>query len=323
VLGSATCSAAAGESMTLAVVHEFIANEGTAWDLFDGLLDKLYETVLPQHLEAAPVPEAHLLDLVAEPPPELVCRYLAGHLRHARLLGQRTAEVHLTLAGGREPGFGPEPFTMMYQQSLFQGARGLLARVTDTLSAQRAGLSDEVRPMAAELVAAQPRLEQQLRRITARLIAAVRVRAHGDLHLGQVLFTGDDFVLVDFEGEPARPLRERRYRRQPLRDVAAMLRSFSYAAESSLIGGSQRPQDAVALRPWATAWRTWMSAAYLAGYLELAEPGGLLPAGGEDRRLLLDFYLLDKCIYEVAYELNNRPAWLPVPLADLLALAER
>jgi maltose alpha-D-glucosyltransferase/alpha-amylase len=207
---------------------------------------------------------------------------------------------------------------MMHQQSLYQSARSMLARVCEVLAQKMSGLPEDARGPAAALIAAQPAAEERLRGITHGLIEAVRVRPHGDLHLGQVLHTGDDFVLIDFEGEPARPLRERRYKRNPLRDVAGMLRSFSYAAESSLRDGPQRAQDLSRLRPWARAWTTWIGAAYLAGYLEVA--AGLLAPREEDRRLLLDFYLLDKCIYEVAYELNNRPGWLPIPIAGLLEL---
>jgi maltose alpha-D-glucosyltransferase/alpha-amylase len=165
---------------------------------------------------------------------------------------------------------------------------------------------------------AQARIEERLRVIQARPIEAVRIRTHGDLHLGQVLFTGDDFVLIDFEGEPARPLRERRYKRHPLRDVAGMLRSFSYAAESALRTGSSRSQDTERVRPWGVAWATWVGAAYLAGYLEVA--GALVPAEPGLRRMLLDFYVMEKCIYEIGYELNNRPDWLPIPMRGLLEL---
>jgi maltose alpha-D-glucosyltransferase/alpha-amylase len=321
LLGSASYVGGGGETMTLAVAHEFVVNEGPAWDLFRNYLGTLFDRVLAAHLQAPPTLEGHILDLVGQLPPAVLAEMIPGQLRHARLLGQRSGEMHVTLAAGLGPAFQREMFTMMHQQSLFQGARALLARVCETLALARDKLPEDVRGPVAELMGAQGKIEERLRRVTGKIIEAVRVRAHGDYHLGQVLFTGDDFVIIDFEGEPLRPLRERRYRRQPLRDVAGMLRSFAYAAESSLREGSQREQDVAALRPWAITWRTWISAAFLAGYLEQAEPAGLIPHDPADRRLLLDFYLMDKCIYEVAYELNNRPAWLPIPVAGLLELA--
>jgi maltose alpha-D-glucosyltransferase/alpha-amylase len=321
VLGTAVYEAPGAEPMAVAVAHEFVANQGTAWELMFEHLTTLFDAVLAQHLDAPPPATGHVFDLAAaSPPPELAVR-MTAHLRHARLLGQRTGEVHAALASGTAPSFAPEKFTMMHQQSLFQGARGMLARVTETLSTRMPTLPDDAKEIAAALIAAQPAVEEKLRTVTKRPIEAVRIRPHGDLHLGQVLYTGDDFMLIDFEGEPARPLRERRYKRQPLRDVGGMLRSFSYAAESALRDGRQRAQDVSRLRPWAQAWIAWMSAAYLAGWLEISGTAALLPPNGDDRRLLLDFYRIDKCIYEINYELNNRPSWLAIPITGLLEIA--
>jgi maltose alpha-D-glucosyltransferase/alpha-amylase len=166
---------------------------------------------------------------------------------------------------------------------------------------------------------AQAQIEERLRAIQLRPLDAFRIRVHGDLHLGQVLFTGDDFVLIDFEGEPARPLRERRYKRNPLRDLAGMIRSFGYAAESALRTGAIRAQDQERVRPWGLAWSTWVSAAFLTGYFEIVKPP-LVPADPAVARQILDFHTMEKCIYEIAYELNNRPEWLPIPVRGLLDL---
>jgi maltose alpha-D-glucosyltransferase/alpha-amylase len=251
-----------------------------------------------------------------EPPHEIVERS-GQYLRHARLLGRRTAEVHAALAAGRTPAFAPERYTMMHQQSLFQGARTRMVRTFDALAEHVGALPAEVQDDVRALLAAQPRIEEHLRRIQQRPIDAIRIRNHGDLHLGQVLFTGDDFVLIDFEGEPARPMRERRYKSTALRDLAGMLRSFGYAAESALRTGTGRAVDQSRARPWGAVWAGWISAAYLAGYLEVGAQ--LLPAL-EARRVVLDFFLIDKCLYEIGYELNNRPDWLPIPVRGLREL---
>jgi maltose alpha-D-glucosyltransferase/alpha-amylase len=320
VLGSVDYVRAGAEPTTVALVHQYVANEGNAWDLFLNYVGDFFDQALLEKIEAPGSPPEHVLDRSQLEPPASFLERAGTPMRQARQLGQRTAEIHVLFAAGSEPAFQPEPFTPMYQQSLFQGARALLARTCETLNRQLPTLPEDVRVDAHAVLAAQARIEHQLREITTRLIAAVRIRAHGDLHLGQVLFTGDDFVIIDFEGEPLRPLRERRYKRNPLRDVAGMLRSFSYATESSLRAGHQRPQDLEKLTPWARLWTKWISAAYVAGYLGTPGIPPLLAPLAEDRRLLIDFYRLEKCIYELAYELNNRPTWLPIPVRGLLEL---
>jgi len=318
VLGSVSYLAD-GDEAAVAVVHRLVPNQGTAWQLFTGQLDQMFEHALVAADEAPAPPDAHVFDLLAsEPPPALVER--AGHhLRHARLLGRRTGEVHAALAAGATPAFTTERFSIMYQQSLYQGARGALARTFEALGRQQGRLPEASRAEARLALDAHARIEARLRDIQARPLDAIRIRNHGDLHLGQVLYTGDDFIVIDFEGEPARPLRERRYKRSPLRDVAGMLRSFGYAAESALRTGATRSADWDRVRPWGAAWTTWVGAAYLAGYVEQVG-ARLLPADPAVRRLLLDFYVMDKCIYEIGYEMNNRPDWLPIPIRGLLDL---
>ena len=151
----------------------------------------------------------------------------------------------------------------------------------------------------------------------------MRIRCHGDYHLGQVLYTGNDFVIIDFEGEPARHLGERRIKRSPLRDVASMIRSFHYAAYVALHGQAStllRAEDLPVLEEWARAWYLWVSASFLKSYLELMANTPILPPSREGMQVLLDAYLLDKSIYEVNYELNNRPDWVILPLRGILQI---
>jgi maltose alpha-D-glucosyltransferase/alpha-amylase len=158
-------------------------------------------------------------------------------------------------------------------------------------------------------------------------ISALRIRHHGDFHLGQVLFTGKDFVLIDFEGEPARSLSERRIKRSPLRDVAGMLRSFHYAASAVLYGqvpGVHLQRESLSrLSSWADYWYSWVCSSYLRGYLSAADQAPFLPRKRENLRVLLDAYLLEKAVYEVSYELNNRPDWVKIPLRGILSLLEK
>ena len=151
----------------------------------------------------------------------------------------------------------------------------------------------------------------------------MRIRCHGDLHLGQMLFTGRDFMIIDFEGEPARSLSDRRVKRSPLRDVAGLLRSFHYATFTALLDQSARglvePESEAAreLELWGRAWNDAVSSAFLGAYLETSADGAWLPESRADLNVLLDTSLLEKAVYELTYELNNRPLWVPIALMGL------
>ena len=163
-------------------------------------------------------------------------------------------------------------------------------------------------------------LDQVVSRVTKKRIDVSRTRMHGDYHLGQVLWTGDDFRIIDFEGEPGRPLTQRRFKRAALRDVAGMLRSLRYASAAAARDGRHRSADAAQLEIWGRAWSAWTSAAFLAGYLEVAQGSRLVPKSEADLELLLEFFLIEKCVYEIGYELNNRPDWVEIPMRALLEL---
>jgi maltose alpha-D-glucosyltransferase/alpha-amylase len=186
-------------------------------------------------------------------------------------------------------------------------------------------LPEALQPPARKLLELESVIMRRFRAVADRKIAALRIRAHGDYHLGQVLYTGRDFVTIDFEGEPSRTITARRIKRSPLRDVAGMLRSFHYAAYTVLLGsapgGRVRPEDVPVLEPWARLWTQWVSAAFFKSYLETGAKS-LLPPQAEDLQVLLDAHLLEKALYELGYELNNRPDWVAVPLTGILELLE-
>jgi maltose alpha-D-glucosyltransferase/alpha-amylase len=163
-------------------------------------------------------------------------------------------------------------------------------------------------------------VRQRFRSLRDRRITALRTRIHGDYHLGQVLYTGKDFIIIDFEGEPARPISVRRLKQSPLRDVAGMLRSFHYAVSTTLLEQTAdiRPEDLATFEPWARVWYRWVSVAFLKAYCAVAAQGAFLPQGQEERQVLLDAYLLEKVLYELRYELNSRPDWVHIPLQGIL-----
>jgi maltose alpha-D-glucosyltransferase / alpha-amylase len=251
---------------------------------------------------------------------------LGEYYASARLLGTRTGEMHAVLAdpnGG--PDFAPEPFTAADAQRLYEETR---MQASDTFGLLRRRLH-AMNPAAAADARAVLQLESQ---IFERLIAlgdtsstgAVRIRHHGDYHLGQVLYTGRDFMIVDFEGEPARPLTERRAKALAMRDVAGMLRSFQYAAYAALFGQvpgiSPEAAESNRVEAWCAFWNAWIGAAFLRAYLDTARSFSYLSPQPAARRLLLDAFLLQKALYEVGYELNNRPEWVIIPLRGILNL---
>jgi len=186
------------------------------------------------------------------------------------------------------------------------------------LRARLASLPETERARAGALLSNQEVVTARFQDYLRRRFTVTRIRTHGDLHLGQMLHMGKDFAIIDFEGEPARPLSERRRKRSALRDVSGMLRSFHYAAMGSMLEhlrtGALSPSMVDALGPWARLWQVWTSWAYLKEYLKTAGEADFVPRDREELRILLDAFLLDKAIYELSYELNNRPDWLMIPL---------
>ena len=316
-----------GELTTLGVLHGFLPNEGDAWTYTLDTLGRYYEEVLTHRAESPTPPafEGPLLAAVEDELPPRAREWIGLYLEEARLLGQRTGELHVALASDPvTPELAPEPVSDFTRQALYQA---MLSLANDTFSVLRqrlAGLPTAIREEARNVLTLEGEARNRFRLLRDRKIAAVHLRCHGDYHLGQVLHTGKDFIIIDFEGESARPLGVRRLKCSPLRDVAGMLRSFHYAAYAALLGQvpGARPEDFSTLEPWARFWYRAVSAAFLKGYLPAVASASLLPQAPAELGILLDAYLLDKAIYEIGYELNNRPEWTQIPLKGLLELFE-
>jgi maltose alpha-D-glucosyltransferase/alpha-amylase len=269
-----------------------------------------------------------LLALAEADVPPLAGELIGPYLASARLLGRRTAELHLALASDPgDPCFAPEPFAAPYQHALAQSMRDLATAAFRLLRQRLADLPEAVRGEAQEVLALEAAVMGAVRSVAQQPITALRIRTHGDYHLGQVLYTGDDFVITDFEGEPTRPLHERQCKHAPLKDVAGMLRSFHYAAYAGLFNQVNHvtpssSETLTALESWAQRWYLWVSTEFLQTYLAYIGPASLLPSTRDERQVLLDAYLLEKAVYELSYELNNRPDWVRIPLQGIRQLWE-
>jgi maltose alpha-D-glucosyltransferase/alpha-amylase len=308
---------------TLAVVSEYIENRGSAWSIALESLFTFFERVLTGEasLPVVPLPSASYAES-EEPVPDALLRLASPYFTLVRLLAERTVEMHRALGQATaEPGFGQEPFTQLHQHSIYQNAHTELVRCFKRLRDRERQLPPDAAGLAKQVLSRERAIDEQLRRITQTKVMVTRIRCHGDYHLGQVLFTGDDFIIIDFDGEPGRPVSERRYKRSPLRDVAGMLRSFAYAAETALRSERVRSEDRARLAPWAEAFRAWVCASFVRTYLAGIAGQAYCPPTPALAGMLLEFYELEKALYEVNYELNNRPNWLAVPLAGLARIA--
>jgi maltose alpha-D-glucosyltransferase/alpha-amylase len=310
--------------MILGILQGWVANEGDAWSYTLDQLKRYFENAQARTDEVElPARDKHILDLIDDDIPLLAQEIIGPYLPSAILLGQRTAELHVALASEKsDPDFSPESYTVHYRQSLYQSMRTLASKALALLRDRVNQLPENARSDAAELLGMEHRILGRFRAVLDRKISAMRLRVHGDYHLGQVLYTGKDFVIIDFEGEPARPISERRVKRSPLKDVAGLLRSFSYAASFALRSESIRPEDRAGLEKWRRYWQTWVSVAFVKCYLASAAQGGFLPKSRDEMKVLLDLFVLEKAIYELAYELNNRPDWVDVPIQGIREIVQ-
>jgi maltose alpha-D-glucosyltransferase / alpha-amylase len=300
---------AKSEPTVVCLLQSAVANEGDAWDLTLAAVGRYYERVLSRKAD---------LQNQTTPVGALLEEFIGGvYPEKAELLGQRTGEMHRALASSAsDRGFAPEPFNAMAQRSVYQNMRASLRRAFELLQKRLPHLPETFREEAKEVLAAEKQILANEKRLLERRSTAMKIRIHGDYHLGQVLYTGKDFVVLDFEGEPARALAERKLKRSALRDVAGMMRSFQYAAYSALWQPSMRGEDIPFLEHWADLWYRHMSSVFLQSYLKTTA-GASFIAGAEDLPILLEAYLLDKAVYEIGYELNHRPDWVVIPIRGI------
>ncbi|RYI98934.1 MAG: alpha-amylase, partial [Acetobacteraceae bacterium] len=306
LLGEVVRIAPDGTPFTLMLAQGFVRNQGDGWGWTQDWLHRA-------------VDEAVLTEDAAEDA-------FAGYLAFASALGQRLAELHAALARPTDnPDFTPEVATEADRLAWAKGALEQLEPALDLLAKQR-DLAEDLAPVAAKLVSMRGALRDAAHKLALSADGALKTRVHGDFHLGQVLVAQGDAVIVDFEGEPARSLEERRAKGSPLRDVAGLLRSFDYAAAVAVATEASGAATAAPIERRAALFQRWQREAagsFLEAYrtVEHAAENPWVPAGAE--AALLDLFLLEKAGYEIRYEAANRPAWIGIPLRGLAALADR
>ncbi|MDP9045957.1 MAG: maltose alpha-D-glucosyltransferase [Pseudomonadota bacterium] len=289
-----------GRSMSLCLLQAYVSNQGDGWVNLTGYLARFFE----------------LLRSSTDPLPDDVH---GGHLALTRTLGQRTAEMHRALAtASADPAFGAEVLSAADVEAYRQQALAEVQATLAMLESRLAQLSGPTLEDARAVLLQRDRLLERLRQADTGTGSALKSRIHGDYHLAQVLVSRNDFVIVDFEGEPARSFAERRAKQSPMRDVAGMLRSFAYARASALRTAAHTPDEEAQLSAPAAAWEAATRQAFLDGYAEAMQrvgDGRFDPGTG-----LLPLFELQKALYELRYELGNRPDWVHIPLGGILAL---
>jgi maltose alpha-D-glucosyltransferase/alpha-amylase len=309
---------------SIAMLQKYVWNQGNGWQVTIDELERFFERSTGMPLPDAEAHAAHewAFGRTSEAPPS-VAEAIRAYVALADILGRRTGELHVTLADSTDAAFAPEPVTKDNLDETIAVMRQRAQSHLALLETELPRLDDRIQPQAREVLERRHVLLQQFDELRELTGPSARIRCHGDYHLGQILVTEGDVVILDFEGEPARPLHERRAKSSPLRDIAGMIRSFGYAALTAVGAVTQtRPDDARRLSPWADFWETWISASFLRSYLLATRDAAFLPPPA-DLDVMLRAYILDKALYELAYELNNRPSWVYIPLAGVLQLRPR
>lgn len=305
------------EPMTVCLLHAFVPNQGDAWSAFLDEADAFVSRVSTFGGERKIANGRSLWERVRMPLPDSHRQLIGPAWEAAACLGRRTAALHLALARAEDPAMSPEPFTEEYRRSRYESMMRLWSDTRFLLAQRRATFRTDLQQQMDQLLDREGDIRACGQTFFNLQSAGMRIRCHGDYHLGQVLWTGSDYMITDFEGEPARPLSERRMKHSPLYDVAGMLRSFDYA--SAVVLARREPPTAPELESWAAFWSSTLQVEFVKAYLAQAQGASFWPPP-KDAQVLLRVHLLEKAIYELGYELNNRPEWAAIPLRGLFTI---
>jgi maltose alpha-D-glucosyltransferase / alpha-amylase len=330
VFGELEYRPAEGGPGEAALLREALTHDGDVAEMtrmaISGFLEQAAAMPVPEKVTS--ITAADLYRVACEDLPPAAHDLAGSYLETARAIGQRIGEFHALLGSATDdPSFAPEPFTRLYQGSLFQSVDNLAVRVTRLLAARSDEL--EVSPAidAGLVLGLRPELRQRLGPLLRERFSGSRIRAHGGLRLDQVMHSQRGIVMIDFEGDTSRPASERRLKRSPLRDVAAMIRAFHEAALGRLraadVGGTLRPEDAETLDAWARLWHLWVSASFLGGYREATDEASFLPRRDEEWICLLDTLLIQDALESLYWDLRNEPDRVASSISGLLELLGR
>jgi maltose alpha-D-glucosyltransferase / alpha-amylase len=298
-----------GGATTLVLLQGFVENQGDGWTFVLNYLSR--------YLEERLATSWSLEEEGAEEEPGAEDAFLEGLLR---TLGFRTGELHAAFATPTDDeAFAPEQAPPEEVSGWAEEVLDDLKGAFDLLRRRRGKVPEEARPEVERLLGLRREVSRRIKAVSRGGFGVMKTRHHGDYHLGQVLVVGNDFQIIDFEGEPGRPLAERRRKHSPLRDVAGMLRSFNYIARSAIMNlASERAEHFEILEPYVRRWEERARASFLAGYAEGAAAS--YPRDPDHARELIELFTLEKALYEIRYELDNRPDWVGIPVRGILDL---
>ncbi len=311
---------------TIGTLSSFVRNGTRGWDYTLDHLGLYFE-----HALAVPQDDPRLRDLGVPDPlaethpavPPLMTSLLGSFVDVIRSLGKRTAEMHRALASRPDiPGFAPEPFTEFYRHSVYHGMLGQLNRTFDALRSRLSLLPAQGRRESEAMLARETEIRKQLLHLRDHRVGGLRIRLHGDYQLSNLIYSDNDWLITNFEGDPHRSISERRIKRSPLRDVASMMRSLHYVSHAALFGDVPgiipSREGHPAIENWARTWYRWLSCIFLKEYLSSASAAEFLPAQPQEIRILLSSYLLERGLMEIEHELQYRPHWIRIPLHGIL-----
>jgi len=307
---------AEGKVIVLGLLQGKVENQGEAWGMTTDSVGRFFERVITKAKKEKLPKLINKANIKFEEAPAIIQELIGrGFYERVARLGQRTAEMHLALASDKtNPAFAPESYTANYQRSLYSSLRKLVRDRFGLLEQSLPKLDEETRDLAKKVLDMEPKVLECFKDIYETRIQATKTRIHGDYHLGQILFTGKDFVIIDFEGEPGFSFSERRLKKSPFKDVAGMMRSFHYAVFGKiLLNENYRDKDMHFLEAWAEQWQHYVSRFYLGAYLERMGVNDL----SKENDILIRTFLIEKAIYELGYELNGRPDWVIIPLRGI------
>src|SRR3989339_349388 len=307
------------KQVIMGMLQGFIPNRGDAWEYTVDSIKKYYEKILKNKVKFENFNIPQSIFATEQKIPGVIQKLIGqNYINMTKILGKRTGELHLALSSNKkDKNFSPEPITYSYQKTVVSSMKSQTCRVFGFLKGHFDNLKDNLKKDANEILKNESKIEEYYENLLKKKISATKIRIHDDYHLGQVLYTGKDFVIIDFEGEPARMLKERRLKKSPIKDISGMLRSFHYATYNALFIQSLSEKNVVLLEPWADIWYECISRVFLNSYFKTVKNASFIPKKKEDTETLLNAFLIEKAVYELGYELNNRPDWVIIPLKAL------